>query len=215
MRHLCYFIGLLIAEQLPLAGLSLASLFIKQGQNQLVLLIGSLFLSITILIAILFWQVYLKAVHDNHNEFQQPLHKADWLMIALGFGAMVVINLVTVPFIKTTGNGNVNSLLSLLQSFLFFMLFFIAFIGPVLEEVLFRGLFLNWFFTGHRNISMILSAFIFGTFHVDFTNGQIDPIYWLSKILLGFILVLVYNHTKNLKASILLHILNNTLAAFI
>lgn len=215
MRHLFYFIGLLIAEQLPLAGLSLASLFTNQGQNQLVFFIGSLFLIITILIAILFWQVYLKAVRDNHNEFQQPLRRTDWLAIALGFGAMLIVNLVTVPLIKTTGNGNVNSLMSLLQSFLFFMLFFIAFIGPILEEVLFRGLFLNWFFTKHRNISIILSAVIFGTFHVDFTGGQIDPIYWLSKILLGFVLVLVYNHTKNLKAPILLHILNNTLGAFV
>lgn len=164
---------------------------------------------------ILFWQVYHKAVADNHFEFQRRLQKHDWLLIGAGFIIMLLINAATLPFVKSSGNSNVDSLTSLLQSFTFFMLIFVAFIGPILEEVLFRGLFLNWFFPHQRMLSIVLSSLIFGTFHVDFTSGQIDPIYWLSKVLLGLVLALVYNHTKNLKASIILHILNNTLAAFV
>ncbi|WP_125550683.1 CPBP family intramembrane glutamic endopeptidase [Loigolactobacillus zhaoyuanensis] len=211
-RHIIYFCLLILAEQLPLTGLSLASSLVG---TQITTVLGSLFLLISILMTILFWQVYRKAVVDNHFEFERRLHKRDWLLIGGGLIAMWVINAVTLPFVKTSGNSNVDSLTSLLTSFTFFMLFFVAFIGPILEEILFRGLFLNWFFTKHRLVSILLSAVLFGTFHVDLTSGHVDPIYWLSKVLLGLVLALVYSRTKNLKASILLHILNNTLAAFI
>ncbi len=178
-------------------------------------LLGGLFLIIAILLTIIFWQVYKKAVADNHFEFEQPLRRNSWYLILIGFIVMLLINVASMPFMKTSGNTNVDSLTSLLRSFSFFMVVFVAFIGPILEEVLFRGLFLNWFFPHQRTLSIILSAVIFGTFHVDFTSGSVDPIYWLSKILLGLVLALIYNRTKNLKASITLHILNNTLATFV
>jgi len=215
VRHVVYFCLLLLAEQLPLTGLSFASTIVGAQQTQLTYVLGSLFLIISILITILFWQVYRKAVTDNNNEFEQRLHKRDWVLVAAGFIAMLLINAATIPFVKTSGNANVDSLTSLLQSFTFFMLLFVAFIGPILEEILFRGLFLNWFFPHRRWLSIGLSSVIFGTFHVDLSSGQVDPIYWLSKILLGLVLALVYSRTKNLKASITLHILNNTLAALV
>ncbi|GAQ01718.1 hypothetical protein NBRC111452_1531 [Companilactobacillus farciminis] len=70
---------------------------------------------------------------------------------------------------------------------------------------------MNWFFVDHPLISVIISGVIFGYVHAPF-GGNTDWFYALSKILLGVILAGVYYRTKNIKANITVHFLNNFLA---
>ena len=70
---------------------------------------------------------------------------------------------------------------------------------------------MNWFFVNNPILSIIVSGVIFGYVHAPFGAGT-DWIYALSKVLLGVVLAGVYYRTKNIKADITVHFLNNFLA---
>ncbi|WP_125981510.1 CPBP family intramembrane glutamic endopeptidase [Loigolactobacillus iwatensis] len=214
VKHIFLFFLLFFVEQLPLTGLSIATAVVKTNQQNLIIILGISFLIIVGLMTYLYGHLYRQTVLKNGAEFDQKLNSSTWLPLILGFIAMFAVNAITVPFMQTSGNENVNSLATLVKSFGLFMFVFTAFFGPILEEIIFRGLFINWFFKDSRLISILLSSLVFGSVHVDLF-GHVDLIYWLSKVLLGLILALVYNRTKNLKIPILLHILNNTLTLFL
>lgn len=129
------------------------------------------------------------------------------LIIILAVVAELLINKFSLPFMKVTGNANVDALQGIANAFPVLMLIYAFIVGPILEELLFRGLFMNLFFVDKPYLSLILSSIIFGALH---TSN--DLVYLLSKIALGFVLGLVYLKTKNIKANIAVHILNNVSA---
>ena len=71
----------------------------------------------------------------------------------------------------------------------------IAIIGPVLEELLFRG-------------GILISALLFGVFHIN-------PAQILPAFLIGILLAWTYYKTGSLIPCILMHILNNSLAVYL
>lgn len=77
-------------------------------------------------------------------------------------------------------------------------------IGPILEELLYRGIVYNKLkeFKSIK-ISMIISTIIFSLMHFSI----IDSIYTLF---IGYLLVYVYEKSKNLKYSMIIHICINT-----
>ncbi|KRK39042.1 CPBP family intramembrane glutamic endopeptidase [Loigolactobacillus bifermentans] len=201
---------LFIGEQLPSAGLQLA------GQTQQFgtgfwWLVGSLFLLIMLLITVLYWQLYRHTLAPAYQTTRRRLQKKDYGWFGLGFVAMVIVNASTLPFMQQSGNTNVDNISTLMTLFGVFTLIYLAILGPILEEIIFRGLLMNWFFSTRPAVAIGVSAIVFGTMHVNLFGGQLDLVYWLSKILLGGILATVYWRTKRLKTTIWLHILNNAL----
>lgn len=77
-------------------------------------------------------------------------------------------------------------------------------IGPILEELLYRGIIYNKLkeFKSIKT-SMIISTLIFSSMHFSI----IDSIYTLF---IGYLLVYVYEKSKNLKYSMIIHICINT-----
>ncbi|OFK71023.1 peptidase [Streptococcus sp. HMSC034E03] len=77
-------------------------------------------------------------------------------------------------------------------------------VGPILEELIHRGYFMNNFFPQSKYyLDVILSALIFGLSHLILTHR--DPISFIIYSLGGFFYALVYRWTKNLKITILCH----------
>lgn len=77
-------------------------------------------------------------------------------------------------------------------------------VGPILEELIHRGYFMNTFFPQSKYyLDVILSALIFGLSHLILTHR--DPISLIIYSLGGFFYALVYRWTKNLKITILCH----------
>ena len=75
-------------------------------------------------------------------------------------------------------------------------------IGPIFEETLDRGYFMNTFFPKSKYYSdVILSGLIFGLSHLTLTHR--DPISLIIYSLGGLFYALVYRWTKNLKITIL------------
>ena len=77
-------------------------------------------------------------------------------------------------------------------------------VGPILEELIHRGYFMNTFFPNSKYyLDVILSALIFGISHLVFSHR--DPISLIIYSLGGLFFALVYRWTKNLKITILCH----------
>ena len=80
----------------------------------------------------------------------------------------------------------------------------VVILGPILEEVVHRGYFMNTFFPKSKYyLDVILSALIFGLSHLVLSHR--DPISLMIYCFFGLFFALVYRWTKNLKITILCH----------
>lgn len=85
----------------------------------------------------------------------------------------------------------------------------IAIVGPVLEEVLFRGAITKSLLEKYSPATAIfISSLIFGVFHIN-------PIQILPAFLTGLLLAWTYYKTGSLIPCILMHILNNSLSVYL
>ncbi|MFC2116225.1 lysostaphin resistance A-like protein [Bacteroidota bacterium] len=81
--------------------------------------------------------------------------------------------------------------------------------GPILEEVLFRGIILDGFLSRYKPGKAIFwSAFLFGLFHLN-------PWQFIPGFLIGLLLGYIYLKTRSLIPVILIHIVNNSFSYLI
>lgn len=86
----------------------------------------------------------------------------------------------------------------------------VVILGPLLEEIVHRGYFMNTFFPKSKYyLDIILSALIFGLSHLVLSHR--DPISLMVYSFSGLFFALVYRWTKNLKITILCHSFMNFL----
>jgi len=84
----------------------------------------------------------------------------------------------------------------------------IAIIGPILEELLFRGAITKVLLQKYNPTkAIIISALIFGIVHLN-------PVQILSASLVGLLLGWIYYKTASLIPCILLHIINNSVSVY-
>ncbi len=107
------------------------------------------------------------------------------------------VDIPEVNFLKLFGSGYQSIILSLLL---------VVFLAPFVEEVFFRGFVYPAFKKkyGYR-WGALIAAFLFGLFHLNF---------WLiiPMMLIALVSIYLYEKTKSLDSSIILHMLNNLLA---
>ena len=85
----------------------------------------------------------------------------------------------------------------------------ISVLGPILEELLFRGAITKELLRRYSPANAILfSGLIFGIFHLN-------PAQIISACLIGFLLAWLYYKTRSLMACILIHIMNNGLSVYL
>ncbi|EGL91499.1 CAAX amino terminal protease family protein [Streptococcus oralis SK255] len=91
-----------------------------------------------------------------------------------------------------------------------YFLLIVCFIGPIAEELIYRGVLMKTFF---KNSSwygdVLLSAIIFGYIHINFA---LSPLAFFIYVSGGLILALLYRMTKILYYPILVHIFINITA---
>ena len=87
-----------------------------------------------------------------------------------------------------------------------YTLLMVCILGPVLEEVLFRGIILDGFLNRYKPAKAIFwSAFLFGLFHLN-------PWQFIPGFFIGILLAWIYWKTRSLVPVILVHIVNNSLS---
>lgn len=85
----------------------------------------------------------------------------------------------------------------------------IAIIGPILEELMFRGAITRVLLKKYNPTkAIIISALIFGIFHIN-------PVQVVTATLIGLLLGWVYYKTASLIPCILIHILNNSMSVYL
>ncbi len=81
----------------------------------------------------------------------------------------------------------------------------VALLGPVLEELLFRGAITDVLLRKYTPVgAVLLSGLIFGVFHIN-------PAQVVGACLIGFLLGWMYWRTRSLWPGIIIHVLNNSL----
>lgn len=84
----------------------------------------------------------------------------------------------------------------------------IAILGPILEELLFRGAITRVLLKKYNPTkAIILSALVFGIFHIN-------PVQIVTATLMGLLLGWIYYKTASLIPCILIHIVNNSLSVY-
>lgn len=203
LKNIIYFVAFYFLQQIPTLLISLQMGKNHSGFSQIISSIG-------ILISFIIIPALFVHYYNERSQEISKFNKSAFLMVILAVILNLIINELSLPFMKLTGNANVDALQAIMQANPLLMIIYAVIVGPILEELLFRGLFMNMFFVNKPWISWFVSSIIFGVMH---TSN--DPVYLLSKILLGMVLGFVYLKTKNIKANIAVHIINNISAFFI
>ena len=197
------FLFLYIVQQSPLLLLNYAIKYHLDKDPTLNLFISIAFVIITILVTVIFI-----CMHKRTQAFKDTrLTYQSWIYIIAAIIITLIVNFGLLPFMKTTGNENVAAQTRIIQSFPYVFYFFALIIAPITEEIIYRSYFINWFFKDHLYLGVMVGAILFGLSHLSH-----DPVYFLSKFLLGLVLGFVYIKNRNIKASMIVHFINNFLA---
>ncbi|EHO49183.1 CPBP family intramembrane glutamic endopeptidase [Lentilactobacillus kisonensis] len=88
---------------------------------------------------------------------------------------------------------------------------FAIFLAPIFEELICRGIFMNYFFNKDNRLNNILailaSGMVFG-----FLHDMSFDVNWLLYSALGCLLAYTYIHFRDIRYSIALHVMNNLLS---
>ena len=159
------------------------------------------------------WKWYQKGVPAEHQH--QKIGWKDFGIVMLFYLAGRVIA-VAGTVINQLVSGNQMSMndqaifgltTGLKEGFLPFTICFLLVIGivaPIIEELVFRGLASQLLFSGgNKWLAAIVTSLIFGLLHAT------NLIEWIMYTGLGIVFYLAYARRRNIKDSILLHMINN------
>lgn len=135
--------------------------------------------------------------------------------VIVGFIAFLFIKILYgfISNIQTTQNdAALRQMFSLSTSAMLMMTLMTIFMAPLCEELLFRGLFMQYFFPNSRFLAIFFSGACFGAIH--FHNGD-DLTVLLLYMSFGWILAYYYKKFDNLLVPITIHFLNNLPAALV
>lgn len=159
------------------------------------------------------WKWYQKGVPGEHQH--QKIGWKDFGIVMLFYLAGRVIAVAgTVINQLVSGNqmsmndqaifGLTAGLKEIFPPFTICFLLAIGIIAPIVEELVFRGLASQLFFSGgNKWVAAIVTSLIFGLLHAS------NLIEWIMYTSLGVVFYLAYARRRNIKDSILLHMLNN------
>ncbi|MGM0137810.1 hypothetical protein IGI65_000212 [Enterococcus sp. DIV0755b] len=132
-----------------------------------------------------------------------------WKYVLLGVVSMFAANIVLGNFLSETTENQVGINQSFLVNPITITVYGVI-LAPIIEELLFRGIFMNYFWNKEEPTAKILavltSALLFGLMH--------EPRLSVALILymtLGIVLACVYQKTEDLRCSMMVHMLYNGL----
>ncbi len=167
---------------------------------------------IVMIIGLIVGAVLLKV--DIKSHFAKPQMKISEIIslgimgVGLSQIAAVGTNIVMTLIEQLTGAeiGQVTFIAERNLPSTIFMFIAMAFIGPVLEELFFRGLFFTPLIPHGRTFAVVATAIIFGLYHMNIP--QILP-----AMIMGFFFAYISVESRSIIPAMCIHIINNTLAA--
>ena len=197
--------------ELPQFVLSLPKLLLKYVNGPIVyILTWMIFVGGYVAVTFILF-TYLQRRHPERKIIWRPKGK-EINTIIIGFIVIMSAKMIIGSFItqQTANDAAIEKLFKISVNTSFMMVFMTAIAAPVVEELVFRGFLMDYFFTDQPIFAILLSGLIFGSIHAS-TNF----ISWLMYVVMGIILAATYNKEKNLAANISLHFLNNLLPSIV
>lgn len=203
---LCSILVILIYEG---AQITLALLFPVLYETKFYFMDALACLGLMLLYAVLYRYLFPeKMVKKGHFSLLQLL------IITLGLGGIAFVwfflyelILSAVPFFQQSMVSFEETWSDLEQTNYLWVFLSVVLLGPITEELLFRGLVLRFFLrTGHTALAILLSSLLFGLWHME-------PVQVVYTFFIGLGLAQITVHTGSLRGAILVHILNNFLSA--
>lgn len=183
-------------------------------------LIGKVIISLIsnlIILAILIFIYKDTLIKDFKNFFNKNISEnlelsfKYWL---LGFGIMIVSNLILTIITNGGIAGNEESVRKLIDIAPLYMLFDVAIYAPITEELIFRKSIRD--FISNKFIYCLVSGLIFGGLHViSAIDTPIDALYIIPYSALGISFAALYTKSNNIFSSMSMHALHNTIAILI
>lgn len=197
--------------ELPQFVLSLPKLLLKYVNGPIVyILTWMIFIGGYVAVTFILF-TYLQRRHPERKIIWRPKGK-EINTIIIGFIVLMAAKMIIGSFItqQTANDAAIEKLFKISVNTSFMMVFMTAIAAPVVEELVFRGFLMDYFFTDQPIFAILLSGLIFGSIHAS-TNF----ISWVMYVVMGIILAATYNKEKNLAANISLHFLNNLLPSIV
>lgn len=132
------------------------------------------------------------------------------ILIPFAFASLMLFNIVTSLAMKVLPEAFTRSYdeaaASIYGGNVYVMVFAVCIVGPVLEELMFRGVVYNRIkIMSNEVVAIILSAVIFGAFHMNWVQG-------IYAGMLGLCLAYVYSKYKSVIAPIIVHVVCNSIS---
>ncbi|WP_268912521.1 CPBP family intramembrane glutamic endopeptidase [Lentilactobacillus sp. SPB1-3] len=169
-----------------------------------------------IALSIIGWRYYRQLSNFNPRNFghKPATTKKLWLLLALFIGMMsfqyIWSWLITSGIIHMPENQTAVVEQSIKMPI--WNDIYSVFLAPIFEEIIFRGIFMNYFFNKDNRLNnilaMVTSALIFGFAH----EMQFD-LNWLMYSGLGLFLSYSYMHYRDIRFNIALHMINNLVSS--
>ena len=143
--------------------------------------------------------IFIPLLYKDYKKYKIKQNKINYLtVIILGIILSLIYNVFAyyLNFLLNTSlfDNNSNLIVTLISTGL---------IGPIIEELMFRGIIYNELKNKYSNMKAILITTIF------FAVIHFNIIQIIYTFALGFILIFVYEKYKNIKAAIALHMASN------
>ena len=198
-------LGLILLEQWA-TGVYLAGLQ-AQALGTAIFLIGS---GTLVLVGLVLGLSYV-----CRHDWLRPVH--DWLALlfkgGLALGGLMIMSVMVMIIMHglgqdaTTNQQTIAGWLSLRGWHRVWLVVQLVMIAPLMEELVFRGLFCRWFLVHHQVWQALLSAALFATVHEMRLSLS-----WLLYFGAGLILVILYQRQQDLKLNWVVHSLYNLLS---
>ena len=161
---------------------------------------------------VLFLAVLHLKVFEGRKIMQFKWQPRYFIYLLLGYIISYMSDFLLSYFIPSSSNQiSLNETIEMIgrQELPYFLLI-VCFIGPIAEELIYRGVLMTTFFKNSPWYGdVLLSAIIFGYIHINFA---LTPLAFFIYASGGLILALLYRITKNVYYPILVHILINITA---
>lgn len=143
---------------------------------------------------------------DKFKDYKDNYKKYLPLMLKYYICGFLLMNITSIILLFITKNipANEEANRELLKILPIYTSINAVILGPICEEIAFRGIFKEAF--SKKCVYLLLTSFIFGFAHVIFNFDLINIFPYMS---LGYFLALTYYETDNILCSISIHIFHN------
>ncbi len=152
--------------------------------------------------------LFQRVVRKKLTEINKAMHWSDFFMLLCCFMSVQVVSLLIDTGAEKLFNQFGYTLRSAIesassQSTTISMFLYASILGPIVEEIIFRGLVMRGLERYGKQLAIVVSAIIFGAYHGNLVQGIFA---FFVGVVLGYVTM-----EYSLKWAIILHVINNCL----